>query len=121
MSDSELIKFISAMDFTIFSFKDIWASSGVVLSLSYGVPVIVPKIGCMSDYIQNLNNGLIYTHNDSDSLRESIKAAIDLEYYDHLQYMCEAYSEDMTVSKISNEFIKVYTQVQENNKRKRGF
>ena len=111
LPDSELIKFVSAMDYTIFSFIDIWASSSVVLSLSYGVPAIVPNIGCMSDYIQHLNNGLLYTHDDIKSMVEAFKTAIDLEYYDHLEYMAEAYSEDKTVTNISDEFIKVYTKV----------
>lgn len=111
LPDSELIKFVSAMDYTVFAFKDIWASSSVVLSLSYGVPAIVPNIGCMSDYIQHLNNGLLYIHDDINSMVEVFKTAIDLEYYDHLEYMCEAYSEDKTITNISDEFTKVYTQV----------
>jgi len=121
LPDPDLIKFVSALDYSIFSFKDIWASSGVVLSLSYGVPVIVPDIGCMSNYIQHLNNGLLYTHNDIDSMIEVFEKAMDLEYYDHLKYMSMAYSEDKTVANVSDEFLEVYSQVQENsNSKKHG-
>ncbi len=108
LSDSDLIKFVSVMDYSVFAFKDIWASSSVVLSISYGVPVIVPELGCMSEYVQHLDNGLLYHPKDEKSLIETFELAMNLEYYDHLQYMCNAFSEDHTVSNTADEFLKMY-------------
>ena len=116
LSDSDLIKFVSAMDYSVFAFKDIWASSSVVLSLSYGVPVIVPELGCMSEYVQQLDNGLLYHPKDHTSLIETFELAMNLEYYDHLQYMCNAFSEDHAVSNTADEFLKMYKNVFLNSK-----
>ncbi len=113
LSNSELVKFVSALDYSIFAFKDIWASSSMVLSLSYGVPVIVPELGCMGDYVQHLANGLIYNSNYQTDLINKFKLALNLQYYDHLQYMSNAYSEDFKVSFIADELLRIYKQVLE--------
>ena len=42
------------------------------------------------------------------SLIETFELAMNLEYYDHLQYMCNAFSEDHTVSNTADEFLKMY-------------
>jgi|GEM_PF-1360790 len=111
LDDSELVMFVSALDYSVFAFKDIWASSTVVLSLSYQVPVIVPDIGCMSDYVFHLDNGFLYEHGNLDSLVKSLECVTRVEYYDHLQYMCAAYLEEKTILNTVNQFIKVYEQV----------
>lgn len=111
LSNSELKKFISALDYSVFAFKDIWASSSVVLSISYGIPVIVPDIGCMGDYVNDLNNGLLYQSNNQNSLINTFKTALNLEYYDHLNYMCNAFSQENNVSKTSDELLNVYKNI----------
>ncbi len=110
-SDDELITYVSALDYSVFAFKDIWASGSVVLSISYGVPVIVPELGCLDEYIQQLNNGLLYKPHDQDSLVETFKQATNLEYYEHLQYMCDAYSEEHTITQSADELFEVYKKV----------
>lgn len=116
LSESELIQFISALDYSVFAFKDIWASGSVVLSLDRQVPVIVPDIGTMSDYVHHQDNGLIYKHGNLDSLIEAMNFLTQLKYSDYLrmQYMCEVYLEDNTVSHAVAKLIKIYEQVLQN-------
>lgn len=111
LSNTELIEYVSALDYSVFAFKDIWASGTVTLSISYGTPVIVPDIGCMDDYVQHLNNGLIYHPNDLNNLCLTLKLAADLEYYDHLQYMCTAYSDDHDVYNSTKELLAIYKKI----------
>jgi hypothetical protein len=58
---------ISTLNYSVFAFKDIWASGSVVLSMSYNIPVTVPHIGCMADYVKHSKNGFLYRSNDKNS------------------------------------------------------
>jgi len=111
LKDLEMIKLVSALDYSVFAFTDIWASSSVVLSLSYGIPVIVPNIGCMGDYVENSYNGFLYIPNNIQSLINTFNLILNYKNYNHLEYMCNKYSKEFTVSKSADKFLNIYKQV----------
>ena len=114
LNNTELIKFISTLDYSIFAFKDIWASGSVVLSISYEIPVIVPDIGCMTDYVKHSKNGYLYKSKDQNALIQIINDAINKNNLEHLQELCKEYSEKYTIKRSKQEFLKVYKQVLNN-------
>lgn len=111
LTETELVRIVSALDYSVFAFKDIWASSSVILSLSLQVPVIVPDKGCMSEYVHQRDNGLLYKHGNLDSLIRVLDFATQQKYYKHQQYMCRAYLKELTISNTVDKFEKVYQQV----------
>jgi beta-1,4-mannosyltransferase len=108
LTESELITSVSALDYSIFAFKDIWASGSVVLSISYDVPVIVPEMGCMGDYVKHGWNGFLYS---SDDLTNTLNLAVNSKNYDYLTKMCKKYSETHKISKFAEDTYKVYKKV----------
>ena len=82
LNNKDLIKFISTLDYSVFAFKDIWASGSVILSLSYKIPVIVPDIGCMPDYVKHSNNGYLYKSKNQNSLIQTLDQTIDSDNLD---------------------------------------
>ena len=111
LNNTELIKFISTLDYSIFAFKDIWASGSVVLSMSYNIPVIVPDIGCMADYVKHSKNGYLYRSNDKNSLIHTLNQAINTDNLESLQKRCNDYNKVYTIKKSAQEFLKIYKQV----------
>lgn len=70
LSNEDLLLNLALADFSIFTFKEILTSSAVILSLSYGLPVIAPKIGDIPHLIKDGENGFLF---DSESeLKEII-------------------------------------------------
>ena len=106
-----MIKLVSALDYSVFAFTDIWASGSVVLSLSYGIPVIVPNIGCMGDYVKHSYNGFLYIPNNIHSLIDTFNLILNYQNYNHLEYMCNKYSKEYTVSKSADKLLNIYKQV----------
>jgi beta-1,4-mannosyltransferase len=111
LSDYELNKYISALDYSVFAFKDIWASGSVVLSISYEIPVIVPEIGCVTNYITHLHNGFLYHSNDLKSLINTFNLALKSDGYDDLQYKCNKFSQKYTISNFADQIMDIYKQV----------
>lgn len=111
LDESELIKLISALDYSVFAFKDIWGSSTVILSLSNQVPTIVPDIGTMPDYVHHLENGLLFKHGNLDSLIEAMEIAVNIKYYSHMQYMCDVILDENNIVNTVDRFIHIYEQV----------
>ena len=111
LNNTELIEYISTLDYSIFAFNDIWASGSVVLSISYGIPVIVPDIGCMADYVKHSKNGYLYKSNDQNSLIHTLNHTINSNNTKHLKQMCNEYPKKHTIKKSSQEFIEIYKQI----------
>jgi beta-1,4-mannosyltransferase len=111
LTELELKKYVSTLDYSVFAFKNIWASSSVVLSLSYGVPAIVPDIGCMGDYVEDSQNGFLYIPNDQNSLFETFDQSVNSGDHDHLMHKCNNYSKEYTASNSADKFLKIYKQV----------
>ncbi len=111
LNNIELIKFISLLDYSVFAFKDIWASGSVVLSISYKIPVIVPDIGCMPNYVEHSENGYIYKSKDLNGLIQAFGQAINTENPIQLQQKCNTYNNEHTIKKSTQKFIQIYKQV----------
>jgi glycosyltransferase involved in cell wall biosynthesis len=109
LNDYDLRLLLGALDASLFAFKDIWASGSVVLSLSYGVPVIAPRIGCIPEYVSHGNNGFLYEHGSAPDFAEKISEFLEVpELFEHFDYMCDRFNREFNLNAVAHELEEVY-------------
>ncbi len=109
--DYEIPRYLAVFDASLFNFRDIWASSSVVLSLSYNVPVIVPRMGCLEDYVDEDNTGFFFDPDNFESLISAIKHYLECPYPEHLEYMCDRFNSRFSVSELGNKVSNIYCNI----------
>ena len=83
----------------------------MVLSISYDVPVIVPEMGCMGDYVKHGWNGFLYSPHDSNALINTLNLALNSHDHGDIQGMCKKYSETHKIANTADEICDVYKEV----------
>lgn len=62
----------AAADCGVFAFPRLLMSGSVMLTLSYGLPVIAPDVGCVGEYVHHGSSGLLYEPDDVASLARAL-------------------------------------------------
>ena len=77
--DAEMQLYLNAADVVVFPFKQVLTSSSVILAMSFGRPVIVPRLGCLPELVGD-DSGFVYQPGDVADLAAAIEkaAAADL-------------------------------------------
>jgi beta-1,4-mannosyltransferase len=70
----EIQLFLNAADVVVLPFSRILTSSSANLAMSFGRPVILPRMGCLPELIQS-DAGWLFEPNDPDSLAEAMLSA----------------------------------------------
>lgn len=68
--------YMNASDVLVLPYRDILNSGSAHLGLSYGRPIVAPKIGCLPETLPS-ENRLLYDPNAEDGLREALRRAYD--------------------------------------------
>ncbi|MBM4043632.1 MAG: glycosyltransferase [Planctomycetes bacterium] len=76
--DDEVQVYFNAADFAVFPFEKVLTSGAVILSLSFGRPVIVPRLGCLGE-MENSGAALVYDPADEDGLLSALRKGMDLD------------------------------------------
>lgn len=78
--DKEMQVYLNAADIVAFPFKQVLTSSSAILAMSFGRPVIVPRLGCLPELVRD-DAGLIYDPQEPDGLSKALRQAMasDLE------------------------------------------
>ena len=79
INDDEIQIFFNASDIAVFSFKNMITSGSIILAQSFGLPVIVPNIGCFPDIVTK-STGFVYNNNDVDSCVEEIHNCVNSDF-----------------------------------------
>lgn len=77
VDDDQLHLYFSAADVVLLPFSKILTSGSLILAMSYGKPVIAPKIGSISETLGQAS-ALLYNSNDSYGLSRAIEASTHL-------------------------------------------
>ena len=103
--------YFSASDIVVLPFKKIGTSGTVILSLSFGKPIICPKIGNIIDLPSDI--GIFYDSFDKNGLYKSMKEAIKLKKsLDIMGNYAFEYAENiLSWSKISQDTYDVYKDI----------
>jgi glycosyltransferase involved in cell wall biosynthesis len=68
LSDREVEMCFKASALTILPYREASQSGVMLMSFSYGVPVVVPDLGSFPEYVNDGNTGLVFRANDWKSL-----------------------------------------------------
>lgn len=69
--DEEMQRYLLAADVLVAPFDHILTSSSVMVGLSYGLPVIVPNLGCLPELVTP-DSGLVYQATEPDALARAL-------------------------------------------------
>lgn len=78
IDDDSIQYFLRAADVAVYPFKKVLTSSSVMLALSFGLPVIVPALGCLPELISS-DYGIVYDPTDRNSLYKALVKVGDLK------------------------------------------
>lgn len=75
VSDDELSSFFRAADVVACPFLDVTTSGSALLGLSFGVPIVAPRIGALADLPDDV--GFFYEPTEPDGLTAALARALD--------------------------------------------
>ena len=75
VEDDDVARLFAAADFALFPYRRISTSGALLLSLTYGVPVIAPRIPALADLLQDGREGLVFDPADPAGLTRALGEA----------------------------------------------
>ena len=112
LEDAEIPAWLAAFDLSVFAFRDIWVSSSVILSQSYGVPVVVPELGGLPEYVIEEDTGFLYPPDGPSALADAMLHARRTPHLEHLRYMCGVHSRKRSVEAVATAYEHFYAMVE---------
>lgn len=88
VADDELQTFVKAADCMVLPYNEILTSGAVMLGLSFGIPVIAPRLGSLPEVVAH-DSGLLYDPADADALRRCM-AEFDPAQFDAERVLAQA-------------------------------
>jgi beta-1,4-mannosyltransferase len=74
--DNAIQIFFNASTIVVFSFQKILGSAGILLAMSFGKPIIAPRLGCITDILDE-KGAFLYNPRGNKSLAIALKNAIE--------------------------------------------
>ncbi len=71
-ANAEFQQFFNAADVGLFPFVDVLTSGSTITALSFGLPVIVPAVGCLPELVDD-TVGIIYDQHQPDALKQAMQ------------------------------------------------
>lgn len=71
-ANEEFQLFFNAADVGVFPFVDVLTSGSTITALSFGLPVIVPAVGCLPELVDD-EVGILYDQQQPDALAEAMR------------------------------------------------
>lgn len=76
--EREFQNYINAADISVFPFAEVLTSGSAITALSFGCPVILPRLGCLPELIDE-KMGILYDVKAHDGLGDALVAARQLD------------------------------------------
>lgn len=74
--DEDVQLYMNAADVVVLPYKDILTSGAAILAMSFGRPVIAPRLGCVAELIEEGKGGFLYAPEDETGLLHTMRKAI---------------------------------------------
>jgi glycosyltransferase involved in cell wall biosynthesis len=75
--DADVQRFLKAADFVVLPYRDVLTSGAALLALSFGRPVVVPRLGCLVE-LEREGCALAYDPDAGGGLRDALAAAAQI-------------------------------------------
>lgn len=98
--------FMNASDIVVLPYKEILNSGALLLAMSFGKPVIAPKLGSIPDILDN-QGGFLYNPKDADGLLLAMENALKVDFVLMGQYNFQKVKQ-FDWDKIANQTVEVY-------------
>lgn len=72
--DNEIQRYMNAADTLVLPYTEISTSGSAILTMSFGKPMVVPRIGCIPETVGN-EGALLYPADDDEGLRNALLEA----------------------------------------------
>jgi beta-1,4-mannosyltransferase len=108
VADESLQVYFRACDVCVLPYRHVTTSGAGILALSFGVPLVAPRLGCFVELVgQQGERGLLYAPDAPDGLREALRAArrADLAA---MGQACRRYAENLSWEAIAQEHAAMY-------------
>ena len=76
VSEDEIQIYFNASDVVVFSYKKILTSAGILLAMSFGKPIIAPRLGCIPETLDE-KGAFLYNSQENKGLLLAAEKAID--------------------------------------------
>ena len=73
--DDDIQIYMNASDVIVTPYKDVLTSGQVILAMSFGKPIIAPKLGCIINTL-DVNGSILYNPNGKDGLLRALEIGI---------------------------------------------
>ena len=74
--DDKIQVFMNAADVVVLPYRDVLTSGAVILAMSFGKPVIAPRMGCIPDVLDD-RGSFLYDPSDEKGLLKAMRLALD--------------------------------------------
>ena len=94
IGDDELQYYLNSADFVVLPYSKVLTSGAAMLAMSFGIPVIAPRIGLISEMIQDDVHGYLYDGGDPQGLNNAITkaGAASLEVTESMRKACREFA-----------------------------
>lgn len=89
VEDDRIHLFFSAASVVVLPYQNILNSGSLILAMSYGLPIIAPRLGSIPEYLGSADE-LLYEPDDDLGLLHSIKTSFKIDHYQLARSVTEA-------------------------------
>lgn len=106
VADKDIASYFRACDVVCLPFKEITTSGSALLALSFGKPIVAPRIGALIDLPPNIS--FLYDPLMPDALLTNLTKAISSKKLDIISEEAIKYAESLSWDKIADKTYKIY-------------
>lgn len=111
--DDELQLFLNASDAVVMPYRDILTSGSAVMAMSFGRPVVAPKIGTLRDVVGD-EGGFLYDPDKPSGLADALREAVgaDRDELDRIGERNFERARDWSWASVARQTYELYREVQ---------
>jgi beta-1,4-mannosyltransferase len=106
IEDDRIHLFFSAASVVVLPYQNILNSGSLILAMSYGLPIIAPKLGSIPEYLGSANE-LLYEPKDDFGLLNAMKTSLHIDQEQLARSVVEA-CDRLDWQELSKDTLKVY-------------
>ena len=107
VDDEDLQTYFGACDICVLPYQHVTTSGAAILSFSFGVPIIAPRLGCFVQLVGDGERGLLYDAGATDGLRDALRLARQSDL-GKMSAACTKFTESLDWKRIARQHAAMY-------------